>query len=349
MNLLTKNEKLSSARQQRAMSSADLRKSMVTSYLGDNCVPEAVRPFLIHTQPQVVSARQLQLAPGTRTYPFKWEQETRGDQPGPFQGVSLLGGWTAMDNFASEQAKMIYWIQEMLERFHIYHDREDKIEILKVFTQVVSGVNYWILFELQPSSVLYWIQVYEPLLFSPGSSDENDAGVVQGASITDVRRCDVPGSSFGPSLPIPATRPTSSSHPRKGIPTSTGANSSVGANANTNVNANGLQQFVPLPGSPLTQVIDSASKKTANFSDHTPVDKNTFDKANESKKQIERGTEYAFAFVFAALLGFLLAAAILSAIRFIFRFRHPAEPNATKSTKSWQQVLEEQQKEKCRL
>jgi hypothetical protein len=78
-------------------------------------------------------------------------------------GSILPGGWTEVDDFKSDVDKLNKWIKNSLYKFQIYYDKEDKLEIQSVYTQVVAGVNYWIYFQMLPTGEHYWLQVIEPL------------------------------------------------------------------------------------------------------------------------------------------------------------------------------------------
>lgn len=85
----------------------------------------------------------------------------------PYPGLS--GGWSEMNGInGEEKEKVDKWIIESLHDFHIYFDKNDIVKILKVYRQVVSGINYWILFQLDTTGDLFTMEVYEPLAASGG-------------------------------------------------------------------------------------------------------------------------------------------------------------------------------------
>lgn len=68
---------------------------------------------------------------------------------------NIVGSWTKMTDF-SDRSKIIEWIKS------IFLDTKS-IEIVNIYTQVVSGVNYLINFYINDISRSHWIEVYEPL------------------------------------------------------------------------------------------------------------------------------------------------------------------------------------------
>jgi hypothetical protein len=85
----------------------------------------------------------------------------------------LTGGWSEMEDIKEDKMKITRWIEEALHNYHIYYDNNDVITILKVYRQVVAGINYWILFQLTPTGDLFWMQVFEPLTHT------NEAPIIQ--------------------------------------------------------------------------------------------------------------------------------------------------------------------------
>ena len=104
----------------------------------------------------------------------KGSKDTKSDDLDFGSGI-LAGGWSELEEFKSEKIKFDYWIKNAFDRFHIYHDYADTIKIDKVYSQIVSGVNYWISFQLLPTGESYWLQVYEPLV---SDSDSPNVGKI---------------------------------------------------------------------------------------------------------------------------------------------------------------------------
>ena len=84
----------------------------------------------------------------------------------PLLGGIIAGGWKEMEDWTSKKMDFENWIKYAFDKFNIFHDRQDTFKIDKVYSQIVSGVNYWISFQLLPKGDSYWLQVYEPLFIS---------------------------------------------------------------------------------------------------------------------------------------------------------------------------------------